>query len=322
MSTENSRAGARFALAVAVLPLGKGSTLEPAGLAADRVATLFWALTIGAAVIWLVVVGLALYAVSASRRPQSPRGSTLLIVGGGVIFPTVVLVGLLIWSLSMLPGLLAPAPAGSLEVRITGYQWWWRVEYLGAEGATIELANELHLPVGEPVELQLESHDVIHSFWVPALGGKMDMIPGRRTRLRLEPTKVGVYRGVCAEYCGTSHALMSLVVVVEEREAWERWLAAQAKPATSQGEALFLAQGCGACHTIRGTAADGALGPDLTHVGSRASVGAGVIEADVPGLEQWLAKTSHLKPGVLMPSFGMLPPPELTALAQYLAGLR
>jgi cytochrome c oxidase subunit 2 len=179
------------------------------------------------------------------------------------------------------------------------------------------------------VEFQLESSDVIHSFWIPALGGKVDMIPGRRTRLVLKPTQTGVYRGVCAEYCGASHALMSFFVVVEREQDFERWLARQAEPAASprgqtatRGGELFVANGCGACHSVRGTPADGVIGPDLTHVGSRHSVGAGVLETRADAFLQWLRRTNELKPSVLMPAFGMLPPDDLRALAVYLEGLK
>jgi cytochrome c oxidase subunit 2 len=202
------------------------------------------------------------------------------------------------------------------------------VRYLAADGSVVESANELRLPVGEPVEFRLQSPDVIHSFWIPAIGGKMDMIPGRITRLTLTPTTSGVFRGVCAEYCGTSHALMGFPVVVLEKLEFARWLMRQAEPApvpaeprTARGQDLFLANGCGACHTVRGTPADGVLGPDLTHVGGRLSLGAGMLPNETDDFVRWLARTAELKPGVHMPAFGMLPADELDALAVYLDGL-
>lgn len=299
-----------------------GSALEPAGRDASHLAQLFWGLTIGAFVIWLAVVALALYGGYAAHKQHGPSTVRRLIIGGGVIFPVIVLTGLLTFSLSMLPGLLAPAPEGSLKIHVTGYQWWWRVEYLRDDGTRVELANELHLPVGAPVEFELESRDVIHSFWIAPLGGKVDMIPGRRTRLRLEPTRVGTYRGVCAEYCGASHALMAFYVVVEEQEAFERWLAHQAQPASAQGGEPFFSNGCGACHAVRGTRADGKVGPDLTHVGSRLSIGAGTLAADAASLRRWIQNPKHLKPSALMPAFGMLPETELDGLASWLESLR
>jgi cytochrome c oxidase subunit 2 len=228
-----------------------------------------------------------------------------------------------------LPKLLAPAPEGSLRISVSGEQWWWRVRYDVAGNDPVVLANEIRLPVGEPVEFRLESPDVIHSFWIPSLGGKIDMIPGRVTRLSLTPTETGVFRGACAEYCGTSHALMSFDVVVHEKDDFARWLAHQQTeavpprvPSASRGQEVFLASGCGACHSIRGTPANGVIGPDLTHIGSRLSIGAGALPNNAESLLRWIARTEHVKPEVLMPEFGMLPDDELQAMASYLEGLK
>jgi len=259
---------------------GVQSALDPAGREAERIAHLFWWMVAGAVVIWLAVIGLALYCARARPESFSRRWASLSIIGGGAVVPTVVLAILLVFGLAMLPGLVAPAPAGSLQIAVSGELWWWRVRYQTPGGETVALANEIHLPVGEPVEFRLESDNVIHSFWIPSLGGKMDMIPGRVTRLALVPTRTGVFRGVCAEYCGTSHALMKFDVVVEEKDDFNRWLAHQARPAeppteplATRGQQLFLANGCSACHTVRGTPAAGRIGPDLTHVGSRRHAG-------------------------------------------------
>jgi cytochrome c oxidase subunit 2 len=185
------------------------------------------------------------------------------------------------------------------------------------------------LPVGQPVEFELESPDVIHSFWIPSLGGKMDMIPGRRTRLMLHPTRTGTFRGACAEYCGTSHALMAFDVVVTEEAEFLRWLAQQRSPAREPAEPLALAgrehffvNGCSACHAIRGSEARGVVGPDLTHIGSRLSIGAGIVPNGPDGFSRWIAKTDQVKPGVSMPHFGMLPRDELNALSDYLESLQ
>jgi cytochrome c oxidase subunit 2 len=286
-------------------------------------------MAIGAGIVWLIVVALTIYAMRA--RPELQRRSvSTLIIGGGAVLPTVVLTGLLAYGLALMPELLAPAPAGSLKIAVSGEQWWWRVRYLSsdANGQAVELANEIRLPVGERVEFHLESPDVIHSFWIPAIGGKIDMIPGRTNRLTLAPTRTGVFRGVCAEYCGLSHALMSFDVVVLEKAAFATWLEHQHKPAPPptqplavRGQELFLANGCGACHTVRGTPADGVVGPDLTHVGSRLSLGAGILPNDSGAFRHWLAHLDNIKPGILMPAFGMLPPEEVQALAAYLDGL-
>jgi cytochrome c oxidase subunit 2 len=196
---------------------GPQSALDPAGRAADVIASLFWWMTAGAVVIWVLVVALAVYAIRARTPTFTRRHGVALIVGGGIVLPGVVLTALLVPALLMLPPLLRPAPAGSLTIAVAGEQWWWRVRYLPPGGGAVELANEIRLPLGEPVELRLTSPDVIHAFWIPSLAGKIDMIPGRVTRLVLEPTRAGVFRGACAEYCGISHALMSFPVVVLER---------------------------------------------------------------------------------------------------------
>jgi cytochrome c oxidase subunit 2 len=309
---------------------GPQSALDPAGRGAERIADLFWWMTAGAVIIWLAVIGLAFYAMRVRPEAHSRRQTNLLIIGGGAIIPTVVLTGLLAYGLALMPDLLAPAPEGSLKIAVTGEQWWWRVRYLppGGNGLAVELANEIRLPVSERVEFRLESPDVIHSFWIPALGGKLDMIPGRTNRLTLEPTRTGVFRGACAEYCGTSHALMSFYVVVLEQADFAAWLAHQQEPArppvqplAGRGRELFLANGCGACHTVRGTPADGTVGPDLTHVGGRLSLGAGILPNDPEAFLRWVARTEDVKPGVHMPAFGMLPPEDLRALAVYLDGL-
>jgi cytochrome c oxidase subunit 2 len=307
---------------------GPQSALVPAGSSAERIADLFWWMTAGAAVVWIAVIVLALYAIRVSPELHTQRRANLLIVGGAVV-PTIVIAVLVIYGLAPLPALLAPAPDGSLKITVLGEQWWWRVQYQSAGGDLVVLANEIRLPVGEPVEFRLESPDVIHSFWIPSLGGKIDMIPGRVTRLSLTPTKTGVFRGACAEYCGTSHALMSFYVVVEEKAAFDRWLAHQQAPALPRddplavrGQELFLANGCAACHTIRGTPAKGVLGPDLTHVGSRISIGAGMLPNNSETLLRWIARTEQVKPGVLMPAFGMLPDEDLKALALYMETLK
>jgi cytochrome c oxidase subunit II len=322
----------RQRLVLAVLALagcdGPQSALVPAGRAAARITDLFWGMAIGLAIVWLGVVALAIYAY-ASRRAHSTRTARLVIVGGGVVFPIVVLTGLLIYGLSIMPSLLPAGPPAAVKIHVTGHQYWWRVRYIRDGLVAFELANEVHLPVDQRVEFELESRDVIHSFWIPALGGKVDMIPGRTTRVVYEPTAPGIYRGTCAEYCGTSHAWMSLYAVVEDLGAYERWFAAQAAAAIAPTERAaiagadqFLANGCGACHAIRGTPAKGVIGPDLTHVGSRLSLAAGALPNTADALRRWIARTTHVKPAAHMPAFGMLPPDAVDALATYIEGLQ
>lgn len=324
-------------LACAVLPIlagcsGPQSSLDPAGHGATRISELFWWMTGGGAVVWLLVIWLAWSAMRGRVSQHTERQARFYVIGGGVLFPTVVLAALLAYGLGMMPELLASAPPGSLKITVSGEQWWWRVHYQTADGGTVELANEIRLPVNEPVEFELESPDVIHSFWIPSLGGKIDMIPGRRTRLVLHPMRTGHFRGQCAEFCGTSHALMAFPVVVMERPVFDEWLAAQRRPAVdpdasadpliARGRDAFLTHGCGACHTVRGTPARGVVGPDLTHIGSRLSLGAGTLPNDPPAFVRWLAETDRVKPGVLMPHYGMLPRAEHEALAAYLEALQ
>jgi cytochrome c oxidase subunit II len=303
------------------------SALDAAGRDAAQIAQLFDVMTVGAVVIWAFVVAIAVYAIRAGQS-HSQRAANLLIIGGGVALPTVVLGALLAYGLPVLPAILAPAPEGSLRIHVTGKQWWWRVQYMTAQGI-VETANEIRLPVNERIELQLTSPDVIHSFWVPSIAGKMDLIPGRLTRLALEPTRTGVFRGACAEYCGASHALMAFTVVVLERGRFDQWLDAQAAPApgpadalAARGETAFVANGCTACHTIRGTAAAGVIGPDLTHVGGRLRIGAGTLQNDAAAFVSWISETDRIKPGVHMPAFRALSRDDLSALGAYLDSLQ
>jgi cytochrome c oxidase subunit 2 len=317
-----------------IKPSMNASSLVPAGRDAEQIAHLFLVMTIGTLIVWAAIVVIAVYSIQA-RKPHSQRAANLFIVGGGVALPTVVLAALLAYGLPLVPSVLRLAPEGNLVIHVTGKQWWWRVQYVeGAEGAggaggVIETANELRLPVAQRVTLQLTSPDVIHSFWVPSIAGKMDMIPGRVTGLALEPTRTGVFRGTCAEYCGASHAKMSFDVVVVEAHEFDAWLAAQAMdrqppsaPLAVQGESAFMANGCTACHTIRGTPAAGRIGPDLTHVGSRSRIGAGTLQRDPEAFVNWISETDRIKPGVHMPAFRALARDDLTALAAYLESLR
>jgi cytochrome c oxidase subunit 2 len=302
--------------------------LAPASFGADWIADIFWLMTAAALVIWIIVI---LLTVNAARREpdhRDPQRSGFLIIGAGAIVPTLALALLLIYGLAPIPVLLAPAPPGSLQIDVSGEQWWWRVRYRPNGGEAVALANEIRIAVGAPVQFNLHSPDVVHSFWIPPLGGKVDMIPGRATRLVVTPTRTGTFRGACAEYCGTSHALMAFPVAVLEPEDFNRWLTAQALPARQpvseraiRGRDAFSENGCGACHRIRGTTADGVIGPDLTHVGSRMSLAAGILPNTADAFVRWLRHTEKVKPGVHMPMFRMLPEDELQALAAYLDGL-
>lgn len=308
---------------------GIQSALAPAGRDAEQIADLFWWMAAGAGIVWLAVIALGMYAVLGPARPHSQRGSRRLIVIGGIVVPTLVLAVLLLYGLALMPRILSLPAGDGVKIAVSGEQWWWRVRYLRPDGRWIDSANEIRLPVNHRTELVLDSPDVIHSLWIPSLAGKMDMIPGRVTRLAVEPTRTGRFRGQCAEFCGASHAFMAFYVEVMEPEAFDAWLEAQAQPAEGppdaasvRGESAFGRSGCGACHTVRGTHANGTVGPDLTHVGSRLSIGAGILPNEPDDLRRWLRETTALKPGVHMPAFGMLPPGDVEALAAYLKGLR
>jgi cytochrome c oxidase subunit 2 len=296
------------------------SALHPAGQDAGELSALAWFMFAAAVVVWSIVMGAAIYAVLGRKRPKSERFADRLILGGGVAFPTVGLAILLVFGLSLLPSWTS-AETPDLRVHVRAEQFWWRLGYEQADGSLIETANELHLPNGATVEFVLSSTDVIHSFWIPALGGKMDAIPGRTNQLRLTPTKPGTYRGVCAEFCGPSHALMAFPVVVHEEGGFEQWTEQQRQPASVRSDA-FLSAGCGGCHVVRGVSEAGAVGPDLTHFGSRSTIGAGTLRNTRENLIAWITAPAHIKPGAAMPSFQSLPEAERAAIADYLMELR
>ncbi|RCW81601.1 cytochrome c oxidase subunit II [Phyllobacterium bourgognense] len=306
---------------------GERSALDPAGKEAEELAKLFWIMLSGAGIVWLFVL-LATFA--AVRFPSSTFAGIrpgLFIFISGVIFPTICLGGLLVHSLRLLPG--ARDAKADMIVKVSGEQWWWRVSYMSPGGEDVVSANEIRIPSDATVEFELTSPDIIHSFWIPVLGGKMDMIPGRTNHLRLHPEKAGVYRGVCAEYCGTSHALMGFPVVVQTQAEFDAWLKLEksdavppGSPAAINGERLFMSTGCRACHTVRGTEARGQIGPDLTHFGGRKTVGAGILANTSANVEKWLRDTGKVKPAVRMPEFNMLHSGETRDLAAYLTGLK
>ena len=306
---------------------GTQSALNPASWHASSVANLFWIMTTGTIVIWVLMMVLAAWV---SSRQASERAANVLVwIGALFITPGVILV-LLLYGLSMIPQLRAAGGTDAVQIRVTGEQYWWRVEYQTDGVSLFTTANEIVLPVGRATDLALISNGVIHSLWIPALAGKVDMIPGRTNRLNLKPDRTGRFRGQCAEFCGTSHSFMALDVQVLEPEAFEQWLQARrleaSAPVTAQqqrGAEVFFETGCQACHTIRGTTAMGQLGPDLTHYGSRHTVAAGLYPNNIGTTAGWIAGAQHLKPGNQMPSFGpALDGPALRAVADYLTTLK
>lgn len=299
---------------------GAQSALHPAGRDAEALSGLTWFMFGGAVLVWCIVMGATVYAVLGRRKPRSEAFADRFILVGGVLFPTVGLAVLLVVGLALLPNWSSSDPA-DLRVRVVAEQYWWRLGYELPDGQVVETANELHLPVDVTVEFVLSSTDVIHSFWIPALGGKMDAIPGRTNLLRLTPTKTGIYRGVCAEFCGPSHSFMAFPVIVHDAAGFAAWLAGQQAPAAA-GSALFVASGCGACHTVRGVAEAGRVGPDLTHFGSRRSIGADTLDNTADNLMAWLTAPAHIKPGVGMPSYAALPEADRAALVNFLMELQ
>ena len=291
------------------------SALQPAGPVSELLLGVSGVLIAGASLIFLgVMLLLALALRRRSNNNGRPLDARWWIGGGGLLFPGVVLVLLFLYSESHRPPWRPVPPAGALIVGITGHLWWWEVRLTDpASGAEVVTANELRIPVGRPVYLGLASADVLHSFWVPSLAGKMDMVPGRMQHLLLQADRPGNWRGQCAEFCGTQHARMALHVVAQPPEDFANWLAGQARPAVplpegesgtalARGRDAFLAHRCNACHTVRGVAQEGRLGPDLTHVGSRLALGAGTLVNGPAALADWVAHTQQHKPGAHMPS--------------------
>jgi cytochrome c oxidase subunit 2 len=327
---------------VGLLPLawlggcgGIQSPLSPAGDQASALHHLFVLMGIVCGGIYLLVMAGLVWSIWRARRAARPVtdadaddrrldrglwGAAAIIVTG----LTVLIVGSFVADRA----LFATRGQGALQVRITGHQWWWRIEYRdAATGHWIETANELHLPRGRTARLTLGSADVIHSFWVPNVSGKIDMIPGRRNLLDVTPRRTGWFRGQCAEFCGAQHAHMAFDVKVDEPALFDAWLSAQARqarqpsdPIAVRGGAVF-AGSCAACHVVRGTAASGRAGPDLTHVASRRSIAAGTLPMTRGGLQGWIAQPQALKPGTSMPAIPLIPA-DADAVAHYLASLR
>ena len=302
--------------------------LDPHGSNAHETAQLAWVLFVGASIIFLLVMGLAAYALTARLDRRAWLSSRRFVIVSGIILPVVTLSALLFYALRTTAALAAPGAVAPLRIEVIGEMWWWRVHYLDADGARmLAAANEVHVPAGRTVELTLKSADVLHSFWVPQLAGKLDLIPGRTTVLKLRADRAGVYRGQCAEYCGAQHAKMAFHVVAHAAQDFEQWLGAQRKPAKSPttpallaGLALFVAH-CGACHAVRGTPAAGTLGPDLTHLASRRFLAAGTLPNNAGTLSAWIASTQHVKPESRMPAFPGFSSDELRSLSSYLMNL-
>ncbi len=308
--------------------------LDPHGPFSNTVSTLAWVLIALVTLIFVLVCVAMWVAPYGSDALRARLGGEGVVKWFGLVVPAGVLFLLLAWGTTMVAG-MTTIQGDELRMRVSGNIYWWRVSYLDVAGnETHADANELHIPVGRPVVIDMVSEDVIHSFWVPKLGGKMDMIPGRTNRLKLQADKAGVYGGQCAEFCGGAHSLMGFVVVAHEPADWQRWndarLARQRPQASTapvndevqRGIKLFGEAGCVACHRIAGTAAQGLSGPDLTHIGSRQSLGAGILPNTRGTLIGWIGDSQSIKPNNRMPAYRSLQAAELNALAAYMESLK
>jgi cytochrome c oxidase subunit II len=316
---------------------GRQSVLDPAGPQALHLFNLGNFLYVTAAVVFVLVMGALGVALVRGRRRGGPDISeeaeqrARRVVGGAVgVTLAVLLVFLVVSFLTGRAYAVTPVSGRPLQISVVGHQWWWEVQYADSVNSrSLTTANEIHLPVGRTVILKMTSHDVIHSFWVPNLAGKKDLVPGYSTTTWLRADRPGIYRGQCAEFCGHQHALMGLLVIAEPPAQFARWYDAQladAMPPTdtvaSTGKNVFLgAHGCVLCHTVRGTAAGGTVGPDLTHLASRRTLAAATVPNTRGWLGGWVMDPQGIKPGAKMPPNDMRPD-ELQALLTYLQSLR
>ena len=313
------------------------SVLDPHGPGAARVAGLWWVMLAISLVVLAVVVGMLAAAVVRGRRRQEPGGAggpggpggagvaearwgEPFIVVAGFVVPVIVLVAMFVVTLRVMSALARPERSEDLEIRVTGHMWWWEAQY--PNGA--DTANEIHVPAGRPVRFAVTSADVIHSFWVPQLQVKVDMIPGRVNTIQVQADEPGRYRGQCAEFCGLQHAQMIFWVVADPPATFDRWVAHEAlataaptDPSAARGEDVFLSQSCAGCHAIRGTPARARIGPDLTHLHTRRTIAAGVLPNTRAALAAWIVDPQVDKPGAVMPPVD-LTPAELEALLDYL----
>jgi cytochrome c oxidase subunit 2 len=329
------RALAALALLGAGGCAGTPSFHAPAGTNADALARLGTVLLAISCLVVAVVSGLVVVA-SLRRRgtleePVRRGGDGLRwILAGGVVVPAIVLVAVFVFTVGTLAAVERPPRAGP-TIDVVGHRWWWEVRYDSPDPALVFTdANEIHVPVGTPVRVRLTSPDVIHSFWVPQLGGKTDVIPGQRNETWIEASRPGVFWGQCAEYCGLQHAHMSLRVVAQTPADFARWIdrartdapsAAPPDPLAARGKALFEGGPCAACHTVRGTTAGGVVGPDLTHLGARTTLASGTLPNTPGNLAAWIADAQAVKPGNDMPTMD-LRPDDVRALVAYLESLK
>ncbi|HEX6534532.1 MAG TPA: cytochrome c oxidase subunit II [Gemmatimonadaceae bacterium] len=320
--------------------MGQGhpaSTLAMHGVTGASQARLGWYLLVVSLVVVVVVCLLLGASAWRARRRRAaaeerelvhPGGSGLAwVMVGGIIVPAIVLTATFVFTVATLHANAAPWRPPAATIRVVGHQWWWEVHYVGGSpAAEVVTANEIHVPVGEPVRLVLSSDDVIHSFWVPEIAGKMDLIPGKTNETWIAARDTGAYEGECGEYCGVQHSHMHLRLIAEPPDRFAAWLAAQRRPAAtgtapSAGAQAFFSAGCASCHTIRGTRAGGRVGPDLTHLMSRRTIAGGTLENTRGNLAAWVTDAQGLKPGARMPTLAVQPD-QFQQLLGYLETLR
>lgn len=325
------------ALALAASPARAGqSMLAPRGPAARDIASLgspvLWIFGVVAIVMWLLIAWVALRRRGSlgDHAPAEDAGGQGWILIGGFAIPFAILAGIFIATLATMNDFpMHDGPPRPAEIEIVGHQWWWEVHYVaGPLAGRVVTANEIHIPAGRPVEIALRSADVIHSFWVPQLHGKVDLVPGQVNHIRIEADRPGSYRGECGEYCGAQHAHMILHVVAEAPDRYAAWLAHQRTPAATPanavaqaGQRVYLAQACVLCHTVRGTRSLATIGPDLTHVASRGTL-ATAFPNDRAYLTAWVTHAQSLKPGAQMPDLTQMTGEETQQLVAYLEQLR
>ncbi len=315
------------------------SSLHTSGPAAQRIARMQWLEIILFLVVTLIMW--VLIAWGTGRRPGTLAEHAPIKIGGGqswitiggMLIPLIILFVLFVLGLQLLESFPIDDPSHSnakAEILIIGHQWWWEVHYLNDQPSLqVTTANEIHIPVNKPVTLELESRDVIHSFWVPALHGKVDLVPGHPNFVRIEANHAGAYAGECAEFCGAQHAHMRLLVIAQEPDEYQAWLEQQRKPAAEpttpeaiQGQQVFLSGPCILCHTIRGTLAGGMVAPDLTHIGSRRMIAADSFQNNNAYLEAWVTHAQSLKPETQMPDMTQFDGKQLRDLVAYLRQLQ
>lgn len=323
------------------------SSFDAHGRAADQISHMQWFMTVMFLVITVIMWLLFGYAFYRRRgdltehAPIDAGGGESWIAIGGIAIPLVVLSILFVWGLDLLRAFPIHGMHGAghqqtmahsmkPDILIVGHQWWWEIHYLNDDRSKQFItANELHLPLGKPMNIRLETRDVMHSFWVPALHGKVDLIPGMPNYLRLEASQLGEYQGECAEFCGAEHARMRILTVVQTPDEYEAWVSGQLQPAHEPtadpalaGQKLFLAGPCSLCHMVRGTQALGTTAPDLTHLASRQMIAANYYKNNDAYLEAWITHAQSLKPGAEMPNITHFTGPELNNLVAYLRQLQ